>query len=250
MVCKNCNNTLTENSSFCDSCGERTTFKRLTVKSLILSFLNQFFSIDNKLFKTVKDLFVKPDIVIASYIDGFRKRYINVIPYLALIITLIGFQFFILKKFFPELLVVDMEINTGESPFSFQAITDAINKNQGLITIISIPIYALISRLVFIDKKKYNLAEHFVIITYASSQLYLLIFFVIFLTLPLGVSYFDISTYISIPMFFYMLLVYKRIYKLSFGNSFLRSLLYNTLSMIAVMVISVVGVILYFIITK
>jgi len=104
MNCRNCNTQVVDESRFCTNCGEKIPFKRLTVKSLIALAFNQVLDIDNKLFKTFKKLFTHPEQVINDYTKGFRKKYINVMSYLGLAITILGLQFFILKKFYPELL--------------------------------------------------------------------------------------------------------------------------------------------------
>ncbi|MGB5420497.1 DUF3667 domain-containing protein [Algibacter sp.] len=250
MTCRNCNSLISESSIYCNSCGEKAAFKRLTIKSFLLNFLHEFLSIDNKLVKTFKTLFTRPENVINSYVNGFRKKYINAIPYLGLTLTLIGLQFFILKKFFPELLNFSLAPKASNEVADFKSIMDLIYDYQGLITVISIPIYALISRLIFLDSKKYNTAEHFVIISYASAQLYLVSFFIVLISLPMGVNYNNLSTYLAIPMFFYMIFLYKRLYDFSVISSFLRALAYSLLSLISITIFGTVITIIYFIITK
>lgn len=95
MECKNCNIPIISNQRFCSNCGELINAKRLKVKSIMSLFLSSFFSLDNKFSRTFKDLTIKPEFVIDSYVNGFRRKYINVISYLGLTITLIGFQFFV-----------------------------------------------------------------------------------------------------------------------------------------------------------
>ncbi|WP_298499617.1 hypothetical protein [uncultured Algibacter sp.] len=155
-----------------------------------------------------------------------------------------------MKKFFPELLNISFNKETKDGVFDMQTIMKYIYDYQGLITIISIPIYALISRLVFIDSKKYNTAEHFVIVSYASAQLYFVSFFIVLLSLPVGVNYNSLSTYLAIPMFFYMIIMYKRLYKISFMSSFLRALSYTILSLVSISIFSAVIMIVYLLITK
>ena len=59
-----------------------------------------FFSVDNKLLKTFLHLFSKPEAVIVGFIEGTRKKYINVVQYFAIALTLIGLQVFLMEKVF------------------------------------------------------------------------------------------------------------------------------------------------------
>ncbi|MFV9550388.1 DUF3667 domain-containing protein [Algibacter sp. PT7-4] len=249
MVCRNCNKAATPQNIFCSYCGEKIIFNRLTVKSFILSFINDFLSIDNKLINTFISLFTNPEKVINGYINGFRKIYVNAIPYLGLTLTLIGLQFFILKQFYPELLNISLVKETQDGRFSLETLMKYIYDYQGLITIISIPLYALISRFVFIDSKKYNTAEHFVIVSYASAQLYFVSFFIVIVSLPFGVNYNNLSTYLSIPMLFYMVYLYKRLYSITVISSFFRGLSYSILSILAVTIFSAAVTVIYLIIS-
>jgi len=247
MTCRNCNHIISTKSLFCEACGEKTTFKRLTIKTFISDFFNQFLSIDNKFLKTFLALFTKPENVIDSYIHGFRKNYINVIPYLGLSITLIGVQFFVLKQFFPELMAFNIQTEMPNN-FDFNSIVNKISEYQGLIAVLSIPIYALISRFVFIDIDKYNIAEHLVIITYSAAQLYILTFVLVIISLPLNINFNTLSTFIFIPTFLYVAFIYKNLYPVSWKSALLRSLAYNTLTVAFVFLTSAVLSIVYFII--
>ncbi|MFT7071467.1 DUF3667 domain-containing protein [Patiriisocius sp. Uisw_017] len=63
----------------------------------------RFLNIENNLIlRTIKDLFLKPSLVINGYIQGVLKRHLNVANYLALALTLSGLQLFLLKKFFQD----------------------------------------------------------------------------------------------------------------------------------------------------
>ena len=239
LACSNCTNLLLEESNFCNLCGEKTTYKRLTVKSFFTHFINQFLSIDNKLLKTFLDLFTQPELVVDSYIKGFRKTYVNVISYLGLSITLMGLQFFILKKFFPELLQYSSGLKQPEG-FDINSVMDFITEYQSVITLVSIPIYSLISRFVFKKHGKYNVAEHFVIITYTSAHWFIISFFIVLITLPFELNFYSTSQLISIPSLFYMAHVYKKLYGFSWKSTILRTILYAMLSFLFPMLIALI----------
>ena len=121
---------------------------------------------------------------------------------------------------------------------------------QGIIAMASIPIYALISRFVFIDSKKYNIAEHFVIITYISTQLYIAMFFVVMATLPFGFNYNSFSSLTVIPLFIYTVFVFKRLYNFSLKSIIFRIFGYLILSFFVPFIIGITYAIYMLIISK
>lgn len=241
MTCKNCETSLTPEQKFCPNCGELTKSKRLTLKSIIALFFSDLLSYDNKFLKTFKALTIKPEHVIDGYVQGFRKKYVNVISYLGLAITLIGLQFFVLRRFFPELLVADSfassEAFKGSSKFmDINLFLESFYQYQGIITVIFIPIYALASALLFLDKRKYNLAEHFVINLYTNAHFFIFWFVFTMILLPLKINYNLFSQFALIPMLIYMTYTFKRLFKISITNSIIRVIAYYIMVFIVMMV--------------
>ena len=239
MICRNCNTEVNSGSPFCNLCGEKIPFKRLTITSLIATAFDQILDVDNKLLRTFKALFTKPELVIDDYIQGFRKKYVNVISYLGLAITLLGLQFFILKKFYPDSLSINSE-SVNNSTFDMQKFFDVFYDYQGLFTIAVLPINALVSRLVFLNTKKYNIAEHFVINTYATAQAFIAWFFVVMIAIPLGINYNLLSQFISLPMLIYMTFVFKRLYPFSLKSIILRTIAYTLLTFFVMIIIVII----------
>ena len=244
MDCRNCKTITVPESSFCNNCGEKIPFKRLTIKTLIATAFSQFFDLDNKVLRTFRKLFTNPEIVIDDYIKGFRKKYVNVISYLGLAITLIGLHFFILKKFYPELLSIDTSA-AEKASFDIQKGLDTLYDYQGLLTILLLPLYALVSRLMFIDSKKYNVVEHFVINTYTTAQIFIVWFFVTMLVVPFGINYNLFSQVVSLVMLIYMVFVFKRLYPFSLGSIIFRTIAYMLLTFFIMMVIMLILVLIY-----
>ncbi|WP_369598046.1 DUF3667 domain-containing protein [Mesonia mobilis] len=50
-----------------------------------------FLNYDNTFLKTYAHLFTQPHIVIGDYINGVRKKYLNVVSYITIALTLAGF---------------------------------------------------------------------------------------------------------------------------------------------------------------
>ena len=79
MNCKNCNNNLRDSQRFCDECGAKVIQNRLKPKVLAQQVNEQFLCVDNKFLRTFIDLFRTPEAVIIGYINGTRKKYIDVV---------------------------------------------------------------------------------------------------------------------------------------------------------------------------
>jgi hypothetical protein len=103
MLCKNCQNTLNQNSKFCQSCGAKVIGHRITMGHLATEMKEGFFSIDSsKPVRTFTSMFHKPEEVIDGYIIGTRKKFIHAFGYFTIAITLSSFFYFIAFNFFPD----------------------------------------------------------------------------------------------------------------------------------------------------
>jgi len=250
MECKNCNSPLPIDSRYCARCGNRVVSKRLTVKTVLHQFSNQFFDIDNKILKTFIHLITKPEVVINKFIEGSRKTYANVINYLALSLTLVGFQLLILRKFYPE----TMESSTtsgGLDPEMEKRIAEMgeyFFDYFGLMTIIFIPFLALATYIIF-RNRAYNYAEHIVFNMYASAQYTIMMFFI---SLPLIFFGLDAATTFSIVtgiIYIYLGFCMKRVFKLTVFGAFWRTILSQILYAIIIgvitIILTIIGVIIY-----
>ncbi|NNK87792.1 MAG: DUF3667 domain-containing protein [Flavobacteriaceae bacterium] len=243
MNCRVCNKTYGLADNFCPSCGEKINPKRLSVKSFFSAFLSEFLDYDNRLFKTFRHMFSHPEWVINSYVQGNRKLYVNVLGYLSISLTLIAIQTFVLKRFFPELLINEQA--QGIEGLDLKPIFDAIFDYQGILTIALTPLAAMMSRLVFLGNKKYNLAEHMVINVYPTAQFYIFWFFFTAVIVSFGIPYQNVS-FIVIPLLaLYMCFIFKRLYDLSIGIAALKTILYFFLYMIAFLIFYFVVIVIY-----
>ncbi|TDS16769.1 uncharacterized protein DUF3667 [Maribacter caenipelagi] len=183
MECKNCHTNLRTDYSYCPNCGAKVIRNRLTVKNLWYDATERFFNIDNTFLRTFKHLFTKPDEVIGGYINGVRKKYLNPISYFTIAITLGGLFVYVYTEFFPNALDFDFRYGNSSSLTEAEKFGQDFQKKwntylfkyQSLFYIAMLPFLALISRLVFINKKQFNLSEHFVINIYSYSHLSIII---------------------------------------------------------------------------
>jgi len=217
MNCKNCNADLPQDARFCLQCGGRVVDQSLTFGYLATEASERFFNFENNfLWRTFKDMFRKPEMVIDGFIDGVRKRHMNVFNYLALAITLSGLQIFLMQKFFTTNMDLSWMLPEDNPMNGNLGFMDVFLEYQSALYIIFIPIYAIFAWLTFLNLKKYSYLKHVVITTY--SQAHLSIFMVIptIVCLMLGFNFFKFVYFFSFPfMILYSAYVYKRLYKFS-----------------------------------
>ena len=226
MDCKNCNISIKDNDNFCPSCGGKVIRNRLTIKNLLEYFSEQFLNYDNKFFQTFIHLFTQPEVVIDGYIDGVRKKYINPINFLAISLTLSGVYFFFfrdkLKQFVNN---SDFYISEGQQKLT-EEITNFSTEYNSLLYFIIIPVLALISLVVFYDKK-YNFTEHTVIYLYSMSLSSIVSIFSTVLILLISFdNYLLLSSFIYIFIFIYHGYILKRIFHLRAKQLLLKILIF------------------------
>ncbi len=212
--------------------------------------MDKVLSVDNKLLKTFLHLFTKPEIVINSYIQGVRKRYFNPVSYLLVSITLSGIYLYFLKDVAIQSLSSIQEMDPNNPFYSLGYGSDMFNimyDYPAFVTAINIPIYAFVSWLVFLNRKKYNFYEHIVIYLYTISQVSILSFI---LVLPI---YFfneilanDIFLYASFSIFIYAAYVLIRLFKLSFWQFILKTLYFGVISFITIIIVTIIMIITIF----
>lgn len=225
MTCKNCQTSLNETQDFCQSCGAKVIRNRLTMNNLFTDFSEHFLNYDNRFLQTFIGLFTKPDDVIGGYINGVRKKYVNVISYFAIALTVSGLQLLILDKFFPEAMDLSAMSTSNAGPDSNE-LMNFIREYQSIIMMINVPMYALVSYFVFYTLKKYNYTEHLVIFMYVLSQMTLIGTFISITSAFFGLSIAHSSMILSPIQVLYSMYCLKRLYKLSIKGLILRTLLF------------------------
>ncbi|WP_138433679.1 DUF3667 domain-containing protein [Winogradskyella algicola] len=248
MNCKNCNTELKEQYDYCSRCGAKVIRNRLTLKNLFTHLSETFFNYDNKLLQTFIQLFKKPEDVIVGYINGTRKKYVNVISYFALAITLSGLQIYVLQQFQTDISLYDLNTEIGKTQ---QAVFDStysfMTDYQSLIMMLYIPIYALIARLTFIGIKTYNYTELIVIFLYGQAQLSICIAILTVALVPTKLISFEAFGLLTIPiMVLYFTYCLKRVYGLSFTQILLRSLLFIGILIVLFVIITIASTIIMY----
>ena len=222
---------------------------RLTLKNLFQHFGEEFLNYDNKFLQTFIRLFRRPEDVIGSYINGTRKKYVNAVGYFAVAVTVSGFFYFVFLKYFPD--AFDFSTNLFSIDEEQAKITSDFNKSifeyQSFIFFLSIPVFALISRLIFLKNKKYNFSEHLIINLYTYSHIALTVTVVYFLTIwyqPVFLVVTIIATLFQLVFFAYVL---KRLYSLTLSQILLKTLLFFLILIpLFIILIIVATILMYF----
>jgi len=170
MECKNCSLSLQTHHNYCPHCGAKVIRKRLTLKALFSHFIEQYLNFDNKFIKTFINLFKKPEDVIGCYINGTRKKYVNVISYFAIALTITGLEWYILNTFFPEAIDISAAVIGGSEEQAAKSI-GFMQEYASIILMFFVPFYAFMSRIVFLKNKTFNYTEHLVIFMYVIAQI-------------------------------------------------------------------------------
>ncbi len=245
MECKNCKLSIQTHHNYCPSCGAKIIRNRLTIKALFAHFSEQFLNYDNKFLKTFIKLTTKPEAVLNCYINGTRKKYVNVISYFAIALTLSGFQMFIINKFFPELMNVDFLPQNGMEDIQQQNMNFA-QEYQSIMYMLIVPIYAVMSKIVFFNYKQYNYTEHLVINMYLAAHISIITSILVLITSFLGIN-FGIVGLLSLPLqIVFFTYCYKRLFKLNLKSIILKTLLFLLLLSIFFIIASIISAVIMF----
>lgn len=242
MECKNCQEPLDATDNFCKSCGGRVVNQAITFRYLANEMSERFFNIENNLIlRTIKDLSFRPKQVIEGYLDGVRKRHLQVANYLALAITISGLQIFLMKKFFQDSFDMSWMLLQDNNPaLENSHVLEATWEYQSILYVLFIPIIALVGRIVFFNYKKFSYLHHLVISTYTQAHLSICLFLPTVILLALGANFFKLTYFLLFPlMFIYSAFVYKQLYQLSFGKLILKLLLFSLVMLLAYFLIGI-----------
>ena len=236
--CKNCGHNLYVGQNYCSICGAKWIEKRITLKNVAHDFSDMYLGLDNRFLRTFIDLFKQPHFVINGYIKGQRGRYLEAIRYTLLAVFFAGLYVLILKKVDPEFTFFGDYSFYRELGYTDQMIADMKKFNemyisfvldyQGLIILISIPLYAFIARLTFWKKSKYfNFTEQMVFFFYVFGQASLISSILSLILIAIDIELFLNWLMLFIPLqIIYTAYCYARCFQLTFKKILLKTFLF------------------------
>ncbi|WP_054560146.1 DUF3667 domain-containing protein [Croceitalea dokdonensis] len=224
MECKNCENSLRTDYSYCPDCGAKVIRNRITVKNLWYDVIERYFNLDNTFLRTIWHLFTKPEVVIGGYINGIRKKYLNPISYLGIALTLSGLMVFVIQKFYTNAIQFEDEINNapfakkwGEFAFDFNA----------FMFLLYFPVLAIPAYLLF-NKVKYNFPEYILVFVYTMSHFSIVTFTISMAVLTIAADSYMLYSQLSLLVVLaYNLFVLQRLNKFSIGAFLTRSFTFS-----------------------
>jgi len=93
IYCPNCKSQLKAHMNFCFDCGQENNIKRVSTKMLLNDFFSTYFTVNSKLFLTLKTLITKPSFLSIAYLSGMIEGYLRPIR----LYIFISFVFFLLS---------------------------------------------------------------------------------------------------------------------------------------------------------
>ncbi|MBC7904676.1 MAG: DUF3667 domain-containing protein [Gemmatimonadaceae bacterium] len=154
-ICKNCGNEFS--GTFCNNCGQKPAH-RLDAKHIAHEVAHVFTHADRGIFAFIPKIITQPGVVALDYVEGKRKKHFNIFQYLIIIVGVV--VFIVSKTHFLENTIKDYNAGEASQRMSMvqQGITRLMQKYFNVILFAFIPVYALVSLLLF-RKKGYNFAE-------------------------------------------------------------------------------------------
>lgn len=84
ITCKNCG--YQSDLKFCPNCGQKTSVKRLEMKSLLHELPHAIWHVDKGIIYNIIQLFKRPGYAIKDYLDGKRKNFYHPLAYMLLVL--------------------------------------------------------------------------------------------------------------------------------------------------------------------
>lgn len=163
-ICKNCGTSVDKN--YCGQCGQPAAVKRITFKGLIHDAFHLFTHVDKGILFTIKKLITSPGTMQRDYIDGERVRHQKPFAMFFISATVAG-----LVRYWINVALV----NYYEGGDVVEG--DFFHKYMVILHVILLPLYVLITYLVFY-KRRFNYAEVGVMTLYTMSFFFLITTFI------------------------------------------------------------------------
>jgi len=239
-LCTNCSNPLVD--VYCARCGEKQpSHHDLTVGHFLHETVHELIHLDSKLFRTLRELMVKPGQLTAEYFAGRKKRYIAPIR---LFLTLFAITFIAYSAFKPVaiyslegLMSMDpknqlkprLQQSAAKRGISYEQLATRIEvrwqKNMSLVSMASILSIAVLLKLLYFRRyftEHLVFGTHYMCFSYAMSLLYWPIYLLI------GMRQ-DTPNYVltvvgSIIACVYIYLALRRVYGQGGGITLLKSI--------------------------
>ena len=229
-ACTNCGHATVD--VYCAKCGEKQPDHHdLTVGHFAHEVFHELFHLDSKLFRTLRDLVMRPGELTAAYFEGRKKRYIA--P-LRMFLTLFALVFLAYSTYKPVaiysldgLMSVDPKQNLQKLFERASAkrnipvaeletrVEHRWQKTMSLVSMLNIVAIAVLLKLLYVRHRRY-LAEHLVFATHYMCFTYVISLCLWPVYLAIGIRQSTIQMVLMLVMFgiasFYIYLALRRVY--------------------------------------
>lgn len=155
-VCKNCGARVS--GAYCSDCGQRHLPRGLHLPEIVSELLDSVVRLDSRLWQTFIGLTLNPGKVVSDYVGGKRARFVNPVRYCIAGIAVSAAATIATGEF--EQISASLLPQEGTTDTVIRQFTDIFAKYLNLLAIISVPIYTLFLRLLYLRAGK-NTAEIF-----------------------------------------------------------------------------------------
>ena len=241
-ICKNCGNYFTEN--YCNRCGQADAH-RITMSHVVHDLTHVFLHADKAIFPFIRKVITKPGITAREYMEGKRKIF-NPYQYLILVV---GFVLFLMvQSHFYESFESYNSQRSSKLPGYFQRglsdFTWFLKNYSNIITLATLPIYALFSWL-FFKKKRENYAEHITLQVFVMDMVNTINVIVLVMLMPfksVGIGIAPISIALIIIC---LIITYKQFYSLNWLTAIGKGLAVYIVTYIVHILVIGVGLLIY-----
>lgn len=142
-ICLNCETEVQGN--YCSQCGQKFQPTKLPLKEFLEDAVETLFNVDNRWFKTLRDLFFKPGKVTLEYIEGKRAQYL---PPLRIYLSISIVYFLVVQLIDSDQIFF---INFSEDEGSPEDLATIIQ----YMLFFMVPVFALAAKLFYRKRKAY-----------------------------------------------------------------------------------------------
>lgn len=167
QTCKNCRHEF--EGSYCPACGEKYRDKRYTLKDGFRHLIDIIFNVDRGLWHTAIQLIRQPGTVIEEYLNGRSIPYFHPFRFFFFWLTVMVFLYSFLGIYRYENDIILKQYSASDTTPLLRQVISILETYINIFIALSIPLFAAISWRLF-RQKKYNYAEHLIIVSYAYGE--------------------------------------------------------------------------------
>lgn len=159
--CLNCGAPI--NGKFCEACGQKSAVGRMNWRWLLDEIQHSVFHVDRGILFTVKQLFIRPGVVIGEHLGGKRKRYF---PPISMILIPAALYSLLMYFFMPD---ITGTFGNAKSQAAMEATMRMIKEKYALFELALLPLFSLSSWLL-LKRYGHNYVEHVVMNSFLAGQ--------------------------------------------------------------------------------